>query len=100
MSSSSESATGAAARDVITGGFDGAGAGVGDRIDVSDIATFWFVGQEAFAGTGRSELRVEDLTGDTLVRGGVSGNGIADFEIRVEDALAGAFSSEDFIGLF
>lgn len=54
--------------------------GQGDRIDLSAVAAFTFVGEAAFSGTA-GELRVGAEGGNTLVEGDVDGDGVADLYI-------------------
>ena len=82
-------------RDVI-GDFDNAGLAAGDLIDVSDIGDFAFIGTGAFTA-GAAELRVEQAGANTLVAGDFNGDGVADFEIQVNDATAADFTAEDFV---
>jgi Ca2+-binding RTX toxin-like protein len=95
----SDAGIGAGNRDVISGGFDNPGALAGDQIDVSDIALFYFRGESGFSGTGQAELRAGSGVNQAIVQGDVDGNGLADFEIVIEDILASALSADDFLGL-
>jgi serralysin len=74
----------------------------GDRIDLRDIDaksgvsgnnTFKFIGTDAFNDV-KVELRFKDLGSDGIVQGDVNGNGVADFEIRVN---VGSMVKADFI---
>lgn len=90
----SESAFGYA--DTISG-FDGAGAGGGDTIDVAGIdANTNVVGDQAFtflgAATsamglsfGAGALWVQEFGGQTRLYGEVNGDGIIDLELRIND---------------
>jgi Ca2+-binding RTX toxin-like protein len=100
----SDSGVGAGNRDVITD-FEGAGATVADRIDLSTIDAdpggndnpFSFLGTGAFTGVD-GQLRVtSDGAGGALVQGDVNGDMSADFEIQVAGILPTAFDATDFV---
>jgi len=68
-------------------------------IDVADIGLFVFLGSANFSVHGEAELRVTDEGGNALVQGDLDGDGLADFEIVVENVLASSFGADDFFGL-
>jgi Ca2+-binding RTX toxin-like protein len=53
----------------------------GDKIDLSAVGSFTFVGDSAFSASGTGELRFEDH----VLQGDVDGDGTVDFEIKVKD---------------
>lgn len=99
LGSAADAMTGAAGRDTITGGFDNPGAALGDRIDVSDLGAFFFLGENEFLGAGRSELRIGAGSNQALVQGDLDGDGLADFEVSIENLFASSLTGDDFIGL-
>jgi len=93
----SDSRAGTATRDVIVDFGRG-----NDRIDLSGIdadtttggnQAFDFIGTGGFSDAG--QLRIATLGGDRLVQGDRNGDGIADFEILLQDASA--INAGDFI---
>ncbi|KQR68835.1 M10 family metallopeptidase [Rhizobium sp. Leaf341] len=94
-----ESGPASTARDLITD-FSGA---AGDRIDVSGIDAniviggvqhFSLIGGDAFSKTA-GQLRYVTLSASSFVYGDTNGDGVADFTIAFDDAVA--FRSEFFI---
>lgn len=67
----------------------------GDRIDVSAIADFAFIGAAGFSGTGGAELRYAAVKSSTVIFGDMNGDGIADFSLEVTSAIA--FAQGDFV---
>ncbi|WP_299965023.1 calcium-binding protein [uncultured Roseobacter sp.] len=105
----SESAFGSA--DTISG-FDGAGAPGGDVIDVSGIdanttaggnQAFTFLGAVTSAvglGFGAGALWVQEFGGQTRLYGEVNGDGVIDFEVRINDGpgtVAGDYTLDEFL---
>lgn len=97
-----------ASRDTIAAGdgavaFQGAGAGAGDRIDVSEIdANAIAAGNQAFVwggGHGRGHLWAVDSGNVTLVRGNVDNDAAFEIEIAIQDAGVAAhqYVAGDFI---
>ena len=99
FSALSDSPSGAGNRDIIVAGFDNPGSLTGDMIDVADIGLFVFLGSANFSDHGEAELRVTDEGGNALVQGDLDGDGLADFEVVVENVLASSFGADDFFGL-
>jgi hypothetical protein len=58
----------------------------GDTIDMSDIAAFVFVGEDAFSGNA-IELRFEQLDGNTFVYGDTDADGDADFALELKGEI-------------
>ncbi len=83
--------------------FDGPGAAVGDRIDVSAIdANTAVSGDQSFlfdGGTGRGHLWLTNSGTDTIVRGNVDGDAAPEFQLVIADGatLASAYTASDFI---
>ncbi|MDQ8755732.1 M10 family metallopeptidase C-terminal domain-containing protein [Sphingosinicella sp. LHD-64] len=61
-----------------------------DKIDVSALGDFTWVGSGAFSGTGGAELRGYSQFGDFYLSGDVNGDGISDFMIEVNTSLTSA----------
>lgn len=67
-----------------------------DRINVSAMASFTFIGGTAFDGSGNAELRfIQTANGTTTVQGDVDGNGTRDFEIRLDGLFT--LLQDDFV---
>lgn len=83
--SASDSAPGAAARDVITNftqGADDIQLGIDADAGTPDYDAFAFIGTDAFSGEA-GQLRYEISNGGTFVTGDVNGDSVADFEIEL-----------------
>lgn len=83
--SASDSAPGAAARDVITNftqGADDIQLGIDADAGTPDYDAFAFIGTDAFSGEA-GQLRYEISNGGTFVTGDVNGDRVADFEIEL-----------------
>lgn len=81
----SDSAPGAAARDVIydfTQRADDILLAMDANADTDEQEDFVFIGTDAFSGEA-GELRYEVSNGNTFVTGDVNGDGVADFEIEL-----------------
>lgn len=63
------------------------------------MGLFLLLGQADFRGSGVGEIRLGSSGGDSIIQGDINGDGIADFEILVEDVFASAFTTDDFIGV-
>ncbi len=92
-----------AARDRING-FDGVGNAAGDLIDLSGIDArigggdnaFTFIGTSGF--TARGQIKVFNLSGETIIAGNTKGGLAADFQIEVDAGVAAsAWSAADFV---
>jgi Ca2+-binding RTX toxin-like protein len=66
----------------------------GDRIDLTSLGISSFVGTAAFSSTA-GELRTQLIGGNTYVQGDVNGDGVADFMIRLDGAVA--LTGSDFL---
>lgn len=66
----------------------------GDKIGVSVIADFEFIGQGLYDG-GRPQLGYTHFEGDTYVNADVDGDAVTDFAIKLEGMIA--LTSGDFI---
>ena len=66
----------------------------GDLIDLSAVASFAFVGEAEFSGTG-AELRYVNNGGLTFLYGDIDGDGAADFGIRILQDLE--MQASDFV---
>lgn len=91
-------------------GFDGAGAAGGDIIDLSTIDadattafndTFAFLGVQSAAagiGAGAGSLWVQNVGGQTWLRGIVNNDAVIDLEVRIADGatVAGDYIAGDF----
>ncbi|MCU0838548.1 MAG: DVUA0089 family protein [Rhodospirillales bacterium] len=80
-------------------GFDGVGSAPGDVIDISALGTFTFLSTAAFTGTGRSELRVDQVNAHTRVSIDANGDGTADWRVFVTNTNASEFTIDDFVGV-
>jgi Ca2+-binding RTX toxin-like protein len=58
-----------------------------DKVDVSALGDFSWVGSGAFSGGGGAELRGYQWNGDFYLSGDADGNGVGDFLIEVNTAL-------------
>ncbi|MDB5524376.1 MAG: putative protease [Rhizobium sp.] len=68
----------------------------GDRIDVSDVGDFSFIGTARFSGDGIAELRFQLKSGDVyVVSGDTDGDGASDIVISVDSSTA--LQKSDFI---
>ncbi len=95
------------ARDVIQSGsgaaaFQGAGADVGDLMDLSAIdANTNIAGDQAFefGGTGIGRLSVVNVGAKTLIKANTDGDAAFEVQILIRDksVLAAAYSADDFI---
>jgi Ca2+-binding RTX toxin-like protein len=104
----SDSAAGAATRDVIMDFEPGVLEGLGDKIDLSAIdanikargdQAFNFIGEAEFSSDRRNkvyaELRVDNDEGFSILQADVNGDGRADFEIAFNSVLN--FTTNDFL---
>ncbi len=82
--------------------FDGAGAAVGDRIDLADIdansttaANDTFI----FGGTGKGHIWLTESGTNTILHGNVDNDAAAEFQVVIEDAgiHAAQYVASDFI---
>ncbi|MFT3973624.1 MAG: hypothetical protein QM699_09300 [Amaricoccus sp.] len=99
-------ATGSGA-DTLAGGdgaaaFEGAGAALGDRIDVSAIdADATLAGNQTFVrgGTGRGHVWAVNSAGITVIRGNTDGDAAIEFELAIADGAvaAASYAAADFI---
>lgn len=93
------------ARDIIGAngsGFDGAGATVGDLIDLAAIdANTGVAGNQAFVfgGTGAGRVNFTNFGTDTLLRGNTDADSAYEFELLIRDGgiLASAYGAADLI---
>lgn len=84
--------------------FDKPGAGIGDRFDLSLLdANTAAQGRQSFqwgglTNHGKGFLWVEDLGGETIVKGNVDGDAAAEFSVAIADGTvdAAAYSAADF----
>ena len=63
----------------------------GDKIDLSGVANFDFIGDSSFSASGSAELRFKN----EVLQGDIDGDGNVDFEIKVKDV--NALKDGDFI---
>ncbi len=94
-----------ASHDIIPS-FDNIGSATGDLLDLSGIdasagalgdQAFIFIGTAAFVAGQAGRVHVVNDGSNSLVQGEVTGDGNADFEILVQNAVASSWVVSDFI---
>jgi len=80
-------------RDTIFG-FQGAGLAGGDKIDLSALGDFTFVGTASFSGNNNGQVRYLQANGNTTIEIDTNGDGAADMQIRVDGLHQ--FDAQDF----
>jgi trimeric autotransporter adhesin len=94
-----------AVRDTVLA-FDGIGATPGDLSDLvavdADVGmagdqAFAFIGTAAFTAGVAGQLRVQASGADSLIQGETTGDGLADFEVLVQNAAAALWDATDFL---
>lgn len=103
-----DTVTGGAGRDVFTfGAIDESGVGVGrdvitdfeqgsDLIDLTNFFAETFIGGASFSRSA-GEVRAVSFDGTTIVEADTNGDGFADFQVELADALS--MNANDFIGI-